>query len=253
MKWYSTKLLTLGLSICSFYLSTAEGSAHRTIFRSATQRVIDIYKRNHSFTKESIRTWDLLLVEEKDTETPIHVGMAFRNGTNQLMVLEAVPILGVKSTDFKTFKERCRYNNIYALRPQENFLKILEKSDQEGFWRYFQKKLVNLPYNYSMQESYNVGGIKYYYCSQLLRDMYNYILQMEDELIDIMPLKEMNFEEAFAKEIVTNNGFKIPYGQPGVSPADFSKYNFCYLGSLSLQYTRDDDDDETAVEIEWAS
>ncbi|MFK7826368.1 MAG: YiiX/YebB-like N1pC/P60 family cysteine hydrolase [Oligoflexales bacterium] len=237
MEWHSSKILILGIYIFSISFNIAKGAAQRvSVLRSATQRVLETYQRNHSFACENLQTWDLLLVEEKDTDTAVHVGMAFRDASNKLLVLEAIPILGVKSTDFDTFKERSRYNNIYALRPQENYLDILQQFEEEALKSYFEKKLSGLPYNYTMIENYEENGVKHYYCSQLLRDMYNYVLKIADPKIDIAPLKPMKFKEFFARQLVQSQGFSIPLNMPGVSPADFGSYNFCYLGYITKHF-----------------
>ena len=221
MRINSNCLSKLALSILLFLAGTAH---------STSQETLDRYLRDHSIEEQEVSTWDLMLVEDKGSKTPIHVGMAFRDSNDKLWVLEAIPYLGVQQSSFTTFTSQNRNHNIYALRPQDTFMDILNRYDKEFFWQYFNEHFHNRPYNFSMIYTYYHSGVQHYYCSQLVREMYNFALSKAE--IDIMPLKKMLFHEAFARQIVLSQGYPVPFGEPGVSPADFANHNFRYLGYL---------------------
>ncbi|NRA45798.1 MAG: hypothetical protein HRU09_12645 [Oligoflexales bacterium] len=228
MHWCSHKFAKFLLCISLLSLSTAY---------STTQGVEDYYLRDHRiFWDKELATWDLILVEKKDSKTQIHVGMAFIDSENKQWVLESNPFSGVTRSSFTDFLKQNRLHNIYALRPQTRFLHALDGYDQEKFLLYFDTNLLGLPYNFSMRYDYIQDDKKHYYCSQLLRDLYNHALGKTQ--LDIMPLKKMDFKEEFARYLVLSKGFSVPYGLPGVSPADFAAFNFRYLGFINKHATK---------------
>lgn len=229
MKWFLSRLVSLGISLFLSYAATA----HSTILRPgvAGPAHMAIKRALRHLNQEKIQTWDLLLVEDHVNQVPIHVGMAFKKPDDRIVILEAAPVLGVASSEIVNFRQQNRKNTIFVLRPQEQFLEVLQESNLQEFWSYFKDELLGNPYNYAMLYDFHLNGKKHYYCSQLLRDMYNHVLEKVD--LDIMPLEKMDFHEEFARKLVTSQGYEIPYGELGVSPEHFSKFNFDYLGYLS--------------------
>ena len=138
-------------------------------------------------------------------------------------------------------QENCSYK-VYVLRPQKRFLDLVQNADQSMFVR-FNKEFLGNPYNKPYLPEHKIALtmqdgssqlVRTYYCSQLVRELFNIFLKEQDAKLDIMPMKPMNFagEEVRSFYRYNNDGAEPPYGELGVSPRDFTEFNFNFLGRL---------------------
>ena len=208
-----------------------------SIFCSGTK------EKERSINIDNVSTWDILLVEDPSSEQIFHVGLVYFGENQEKLVVDSSPAHGkVSSRSFETFISDYKYYRIFALKPKSFFKSQLINHEFE-LHNLIKTKFLNHPYNYSFLQNQftslvtSTGKVilqRNYYCSELIREIFNNFL---DENDDILPLKPMTFNSEFSKKMFDFFKFKHnmslpPVGALGVAPEDFATFNFDFIGQL---------------------
>lgn len=199
---------------------------------------VSSHKKFDQFDFHHLRSWDILVLESDNIY--YHVVLIDRDESGELFVLEASPIDNVRKSPLRDYIKLSVPNStlIFALRAQTKFQMAMKKAQAPHHLAEIFSGYQGHPYNFSMRPDHTFPSsngkspIKSYYCSQLVRDLFNEYLLKEG--LDIMPLQPMEFKWKFAIELVKSRGYEVPEGLPGCSPMDFATYNFDFLGQISL-------------------
>ncbi len=185
--------------------------------------------------QSQLRTWDVLAVSPINGGIQ-HVAVVCNDGPGQIQIFEATPNpLFEKVIERPLDKFLASYSNhqVNVLRAKEPALAKLASVD---LCTIFRDKYRGSPYNFAMrwdheetvwQDNQPVRK-KAYYCSQLLFNLF------EEANLPLVHINlRMQFVNAdFAIAIIKSHNFEVPYGLPGVAPANFANDNFDNLGPL---------------------